>query len=101
VLVFHPVALMKFSDWTQPIGVFMALMSLSGRIGAGRQTSRTIEGPYGCVNFIDQRPRQIWVGGGIGITPFVARLKMRANAPGLLGSRAGACRFHQELFEMR
>ena len=174
VLVFHSVVLMKFSYWTQPIGVVMALlmaggtvaalMSLSGRIGAGRQTRGTIEsltyypelrvletaiklqegwsgheagqfafvtsdrregahpytiasawtgyrrivfitkalgdhtsslqqrlktgdavtveGPYGCFNFIDPRPRQIWVGCGIGITPFVARLKTLANAPG-------------------
>ncbi len=35
----------------------------------------TIEGPYGCFTFDDDRPHQIWVGGGIGITPFVARLQ--------------------------
>ena len=34
-----------------------------------------IEGPYGQFNFNSPRPRQIWVGGGIGITPFVARLE--------------------------
>lgn len=28
----------------------------------------TVEGPYGCFTFADQRARQIWVGGGIGIT---------------------------------
>lgn len=42
----------------------------------------TVEGPYGCFTFADQRARQIWVGGGIGITPFVARLKDLARAPG-------------------
>lgn len=36
--------------------------------------SVTVEGPYGCFTFDDDRPRQIWIGGGIGITPFVARL---------------------------
>lgn len=41
-----------------------------------------VEGPYGRFNFLDQRPRQIWVGGGIGITPFVARMKDLADAPG-------------------
>ncbi len=40
----------------------------------------TVEGPYGCFTFDDDRPRQIWVGGGIGITPFVARMKHRAQA---------------------
>jgi predicted ferric reductase len=174
VLVFHSVVLMKFSYWSQPIGVVMALlmaggtvaalMALFGRIGARRKvqgriealtyypelrvletaiqlekgwgghaagqfafvtsdrregahpytiasawqgdgrivfitkalgdhTSRlrerlkigdpvTLEGPYGCFTFADQRARQIWVGGGIGITPFVARLKDLAHTPG-------------------
>ena len=174
VLVFHSVVLMKFSYWTSPIGIVMALlmaggtvaalMALSGRIGArhqaqgqiealtyypelrvletaiqlqpgwgghaagqfafvtsdrregahpytiasawkgdgrivfitkalGDHTSRLrerlkigdpvkIEGPYGCFTFADQRARQIWVGGGIGITPFVARLKELALTPG-------------------
>ncbi len=35
----------------------------------------TIEGPYGCFTFDDACPHQIWIGGGIGITPFVARMK--------------------------
>lgn len=39
----------------------------------------TVEGPYGCFTFDDDRPRQIWVGGGIGITPFVARMKHLAK----------------------
>ncbi|MGE5548425.1 MAG: ferric reductase-like transmembrane domain-containing protein [Solirubrobacterales bacterium] len=41
-----------------------------------------IEGPYGCFTFDDDRPRQIWVGAGIGITPFIARLKHLAASPG-------------------
>ena len=39
----------------------------------------TVEGPYGCFVFDDAQPRQIWIGAGIGITPFVARLKQRAT----------------------
>lgn len=35
----------------------------------------TVEGPYGCFDFDDDAPRQIWVGAGIGITPFIARLE--------------------------
>lgn len=41
----------------------------------------TVEGPYGCFDFEDAQPRQIWVGAGIGITPFVARLKQHAATP--------------------
>lgn len=44
--------------------------------------SVTVEGPYGCFDFNDTQPRQIWVGAGIGITPFVARLKELASTPG-------------------
>ncbi|QHP71304.1 ferric reductase [Bradyrhizobium sp. LCT2] len=43
-----------------------------------------VEGPYGCFTFDDDCPHQIWIGGGIGITPFVARMKelaMRKGAP--------------------
>lgn len=37
-----------------------------------------VEGPYGCFTFDDSCPHQIWVGGGIGITPFIARMKQLA-----------------------
>jgi predicted ferric reductase len=37
-----------------------------------------VEGPYGCFTFDDDRSRQIWIGGGIGITPFIARMKQLA-----------------------
>lgn len=43
-----------------------------------------VEGPYGCFTFDDDCPHQIWIGGGIGITPFVARMKhlaMQKGAP--------------------
>lgn len=39
----------------------------------------TIEGPYGCFTFDDDRNSQIWVGAGIGITPFLARMKQLAG----------------------
>lgn len=41
----------------------------------------TVEGPYGCFDFDDDRPRQIWIGAGIGITPFIARMKHLARNP--------------------
>ena len=170
-LAFHSVVLIKFSYWSTPIGVVMALLlasgcwaalvALFGRVGAGRtvqgtiaamqyypgvralevqvgvpqgwpghragqfafatsdaseghhpytitsawndsdrritfivkelgdQTERLreklsigkkvkIEGPYGCFTFENKRPHQIWVAGGIGITPFVARMRYLA-----------------------
>lgn len=40
-----------------------------------------IEGPYGRFTFDSPKPRQIWIGAGIGITPFVAKLRERAAHP--------------------
>jgi predicted ferric reductase len=40
-----------------------------------------VEGPYGQFNFRGNEPRQIWVGGGIGISAFVARMKTLADHP--------------------
>lgn len=42
----------------------------------------TEEGPYGCFKFNDHFTRQIWVGAGIGITPFIAKMKYLAQNPG-------------------
>ncbi len=41
----------------------------------------TIEGPYGQFNFTGTKPHQIWIGGGIGITPFISRMKRLAHQP--------------------
>jgi predicted ferric reductase len=41
----------------------------------------TVEGPYGCFTFDDTCPHQIWVGAGIGVTPFIARMKFLAASP--------------------
>jgi predicted ferric reductase len=38
-----------------------------------------IEGPYGQFNFQSDAPRQIWVGGGVGIAAFVARMRALAD----------------------
>lgn len=38
-----------------------------------------VEGPYGRFVFADARSRQIWVGAGIGMTPFVARMQELAQ----------------------
>lgn len=38
-----------------------------------------VEGPYGRFDFQGRMTAQIWVGGGIGITPFIARLQWLAK----------------------
>lgn len=42
--------------------------------------SVTIEGPYGRFDFRGRTTRQIWIAGGVGITPFMARLHHLAQA---------------------
>jgi predicted ferric reductase len=41
-----------------------------------------VEGPYGRFTFEDAKAHQIWVGGGVGITPFIAKMRDLANMPG-------------------
>ena len=42
-----------------------------------------VEGPYGCFTFDGPEKRQIWIGAGIGITPFLARMQqLRAQPDG-------------------
>jgi len=49
---------------------------LREKLAVGQEVK--IEGPYGCFTFNDDCQHQIWIGGGIGITPFVARMKHMA-----------------------
>lgn len=53
--------------------------TLADRVSVGDVV--TVEGPYGRFDFAGASKRQIWVGGGIGITPFVARMKTLAASP--------------------
>lgn len=52
-----------------------------------------VEGPYGRFTFDDECLRQIWIGGGIGITPFIARMKYLAAQPDR-GTRPAIDLFH-------
>ncbi|GHT96872.1 ferric reductase [Betaproteobacteria bacterium] len=51
--------------------------SLYAKLKAG--DGATVEGPYGCFHFESDKPRQIWIAGGIGITPFMARMEELAH----------------------
>jgi predicted ferric reductase len=59
---------------TKALGDYTRRLPDTLRIGQPVQ----VEGPYGCFTFDDDRSRQIWIGGGIGITPFIARMKQLA-----------------------
>lgn len=62
---------------TKSLGDYTKL--LPERLKAGDRVK--VEGPYGRFIFNDGNKRQIWIGGGIGITPFIARMKQLAEAP--------------------
>lgn len=53
--------------------------ALPGKLKVGAPV--IVEGPYGRFDFAGTRRRQIWVAGGIGITPFIARLQELAQRP--------------------
>ncbi len=56
-------------------------MTLPGALKVGDFVK--VEGPYGRFDFASSKPCQIWVAGGIGITPFIARMKaLRDKADG-------------------
>ena len=80
----HPFTIV--SDWKpgkplrfaiKPLGDYTR--SLAGRINVG--DSVIIEGPYGRFDFGDVSEDQVWVAGGVGVAPFLARLEMLANSP--------------------
>lgn len=80
----HPFTIV--SDWKpgkplrfaiKPLGDYTR--SLAGRINAG--DSVIVEGPYGRFDFGDVSEDQVWVAGGVGVAPFLARLEMLANSP--------------------
>jgi len=62
---------------TRGLGDYTNLLPESLEVGKAVE----VEGPYGCFTFDDRRPRQVWVAGGIGITPFIAGMKQRALSP--------------------
>lgn len=53
--------------------------TLNHRLHVG--DSVTVEGPYGKFDFAADASPQIWIAGGIGITPFLSRLEALARSP--------------------
>lgn len=61
----------KLSFLIKALGDYTSTISAKLKVG----DSAVVEGPYGRFNFEGKANRQIWIGGGIGITPFIARMK--------------------------
>ena len=81
----HPFTLS--SAWAQDNKVSFLIKELGDYTRQLRHTLKVgsavrVEGPYGQFNFEGAHPRQIWVAGGIGISPFVARLQALARQGG-------------------
>lgn len=79
----HPYTIASAWDAQHPRITFVT-KELGDHTGMLRRTLRIgqdvkIEGPYGCFDFDNGQPRQIWIGGGIGITPFIAGMKHLAR----------------------
>lgn len=68
-------ALHRLNFITKELGDHTRTLRQSLQVGQSVQ----VEGPYGCFTFGDDCARQIWIGGGIGITPFIARMKELAQ----------------------
>ena len=79
----HPYTIASFWDADAPQITFFAKAlgdhteRLEHTLKPGQPV--TIEGPYGCFTFDDNQPVQIWVGAGVGITPFIAKMQHLAK----------------------
>lgn len=72
----HPFTIVSFDEQKQIVrfaiknlGDYTKLLAKEIKVGQNAM----IEGAYGALDFSDDKP-QIWVAGGIGITPFLARM---------------------------
>jgi predicted ferric reductase len=78
------------SDWKpgaplrfaiKPLGDYTRTLARRVKVG----DALTVEGPYGRFDFGDVAEEQVWVAGGIGVAPFLARLEWLAAAGGAQG----------------
>lgn len=72
----HPFTLASADDPCHPRFAIKPLgdytRTLAQRLIPGQEVR--VEGPYGCFDFSAVGEREIWIAGGIGVTPFLARL---------------------------
>ena len=101
MLAFHAALLAPQGYWLQPAGVLLAVLLMAGMYGAvrsllggiGRSREATgrivaIEHPASDLTTVrchlerrDPKARQIWIAGGIGVTPFLAWLESLQSQP--------------------
>ena len=67
----------KITFIIKALGDYTQSLAQTLQVGAVAQ----VEGPYGGFTFRGKPRRQIWIGAGIGITPFLARLQQLQTAP--------------------
>lgn len=65
----------------KPLGDYTR--SLAGRFKKGDPV--VVEGPYGKFDFGDVSEEQVWIAGGVGVAPFIARLEKLAASGGAQG----------------
>ncbi|MEN1971678.1 ferric reductase-like transmembrane domain-containing protein [Luteimonas sp. MJ204] len=88
----HPFTITSSWDPADPVITFGIrelgdyTRGLRNRLAIGQPLK--VEGPYGCFTFDDDRAHQIWIGGGVGVTPFIARMKHLAREQADPDSRA-------------
>ena len=70
----RPGAALRFA--VKPLGDYTR--TLAARVKPGDVA--TVEGPYGRFDFGDASDPQVWVAGGIGVAPFMARLEALASS---------------------
>jgi predicted ferric reductase len=72
----HPFTIASADDPCRPRFVIKPLGDYTDTLGARLAAGQAVEleGPYGCFDFSADGTREIWVAGGIGVTPFLARL---------------------------
>lgn len=89
----HPFTMASAPDRPGLTFVIKSLGDYTARIPSLTEgTEALVEGPYGTFSYKCYRPRQIWIAGGIGITPFLSFLAHLSNRPG------EAATFHIDLY---
>ena len=67
----------KIRFYIKQLGDYTRTLDTSVRMGQ----KAIVEGPYGRFSFEPDTARQIWIAGGVGVTPFISRLEYLSGLP--------------------
>ena len=67
----------RVSFLIKELGDYTSILSKTLKIG----DEVKVEGPWGKFDFASDAPRQIWIAGGVGVTPFIARMRHLGQEP--------------------